>query len=385
MNPLPTDPRSAPSPDADAEAREFDEFARSQDPVELEAATWALRRRNGLDAAGEEALSDWLAADPSHGEALDDMDRTFGDLQQVPAEDLNALRQRLAGALPPAPGKPLHAAPEQAKTQLLQPRRWIGWLDMCLPRVTFAALALLACTGAWFGWQAWRALPRFEQTYATARGQQLAVVLPDAATDGSRLTLDTSTRLTVGLYRDHREVRLQEGEAMFAVHHDRASPFQVRAGSVRITVLGTRFSVRHAPDGRDAGETVVEVEEGRVRVASADPASTQPERVLVAGQRLVVDTHERFGEIMPLASGSVAAWRSGRVSFEQTPLAAAIAEFERYGPTGLVVRDPVVAAMKVGGSFGIGQSKQFAKALPALLPVRLVSRGGLTEVVADAP
>ncbi|MEN3111341.1 FecR family protein [Uliginosibacterium paludis] len=383
MNPLPADPLPADS--ADAEAREFEDFARSQDPVELEAATWALRRRNGLDAEGERALADWLAADPRHGEALDDMDRTFGDLQQLPAGERAALRQGLAGPARLPGGSGLAAASGPVRGTVVRPRSWAGWLELCLPHAALAALAFVVCGAAWFGWQAWRQQPLFEQTYATVRGQQLAVVLPDAPADGSRVALDTATRLDVSLYRAHREVRLEEGEAMFSVHHDTERPFHVTAGGLRITVVGTRFSVRHAGSGRDAGQTVVEVEEGRVRVASADPATTQPERLLTAGQRLVVDGHDRFGEVTPLSAASVAAWRSGRVSFDQTPLADAIAEFERYGPTGLVVRDPAVAALKVGGSFGVGQSKQFARALPQILPVRLVARGGLTEVVADTP
>ena len=37
------------------------------------------------------------------------------------------------------------------------------------------------------------------------------------------------------------------------------------------------------------------------------------------------------------------------------PLAQALAEFERYGDTGLVVRDPAIAALKVHGSFELQQ------------------------------
>jgi transmembrane sensor len=385
MNPRPAESLSAESAESDAEAREFEDFARTQDPLEVEAALRALRRRNGLDAAGERELQDWLAADPRHGEALDDMDRTLGDLQKLPVEDVEALREALQLPHTPAPGKALPLRPARGAEPLMQPRWWVCWLDLCLPKAAFALVAVLICGAAWFGWQSWRQQPLFQQAYATARGQQLSVVLPDAPADGSRLALDTATRLDVSLYRDHREVRLDEGEAMFIVHHDAGRPFHVATGGLRITVLGTRFSVRHAGSGRDAGQTVVEVEEGRVRVASTDPASTQPERLLTAGQRLVVDTQARFGDVTALAGGSVAAWRSGRVSFDQTSLADAIAEFERYGPTGLVVRDPAVAALKVGGSFGVGQSKQFAKALPEILPVRLVRHGNLTEVVAEGP
>ena len=33
------------------------------------AAEWVMRRAAGLDAAGEQALAEWLAADPAHAEA----------------------------------------------------------------------------------------------------------------------------------------------------------------------------------------------------------------------------------------------------------------------------------------------------------------------------
>ncbi|MFS2055731.1 iron dicitrate transport regulator FecR, partial [Variovorax sp. CT11-76] len=73
-------------------------------------------------------------------------------------------------------------------------------------------------------------------------------------------------------------------------------------------------------------------------------------------------------------------WREGRANFENTPLAQALAEFERYGPTGLTVRDPAVAAMRINGSFDLRQFGAFAKALPQVLPVRLQPREGTTEI-----
>jgi len=59
-----------------------------------------------------------------------------------------------------------------------------------------------------------------------------------------------------------------------------------------------------------------------------------------------------------------------------------VAEFERYGRTGLVVSDPTVAALPVGGSYSVRQFQRFADTLPQLLPVRLVAHGESTEVVA---
>jgi transmembrane sensor len=238
-----------------------------------------------------------------------------------------------------------------------------------------------------------------------ANWQQLKASLPDAAQQsaapGSVLQLDTATQIQVRLYRDRREVHLQSGQAMFAVHSDPQRPLHVVAGALHITVVGTRFSVRHTGTGLDAGQTVVAVEEGRVRVERRRPGADSTDGTeapqdlaastgapadhpveLTAGQAVVADAQGRIGPVATLATNAIAPWRDGRLSFDQTPLAQAIAEFERYGRTGLVVRDPAVAALPVGGSYSLQQWRRFAETLPQVLPVRLVRRGEVTEVVA---
>lgn len=377
MNQRASDPSAAQAQETDADEREFEAFAEGQDPLDIEAATWALRRRNGLDAAGAAELADWLAADPRHAEALEDMEDSFGELQQLPPAEIAALKAGLAGPqhqrLPAAPGRPAAQPASRARDWF-----WQGWL----PQAALATSLFLLCGAAWLGWQHWLRQPLFEQAYVTARGQGLDVVLPDAPQQGSRLQLDTGTRAAVSLYRDRREVHLEDGQAMFQVHADPQRPFHVLAGSLRITVVGTRFSLRHTPSGRNAGQTVVEVEEGRVKVEPAGPHARDAEVLLHAGQRVQADARGRLGTVGTIAPAAVAAWRSGRLSFDNTPLAQAIAEFERYGHTGLIVRDPAVGALEVGGSYGMDQARLFASVLPQILPVRLVQRGALTEVVA---
>jgi transmembrane sensor len=62
------------------------------------------------------------------------------------------------------------------------------------------------------------------------------------------------------------------------------------------------------------------------------------------------------------------------VHFENTSLGDALVELERYGSTGLVVRDPAVAAMPIGGSFQVTRPDEFARMVRQILPVRLVPR-----------
>ncbi|MBK1687593.1 FecR family protein [Rubrivivax gelatinosus] len=327
------------------------------EPHEEEAARWVARRRDGLDAAGRQALQAWLDADPRHLRAFAELQDTFVRVAALPAGGVARLR---AGMAPHGPARP---------------SRRLG-------RRLGAALALAALGLGWTAWDRWSMQPRFDQHYATQRGEQLAVTLPDAAGGGSRVRLDSATRLDVRLHRDRRELRLHEGRASFAVHHDPARPLHVRAGPLDVLVTGTRFSVRHTREGLDAGRVIVEVEQGRVRVSSEAGSGKAAAVELRAGQMLGTDAAGVPGPVRPLVAAAATAWREGRIAFDGVPLAQALAEFERYGPTGVVVRDPAVGALPVGGSWRVGDARRFAETLPELLPVRLELRDGVIELVA---
>ncbi len=358
----------------------------AEEALEQEAATWAVRHHGGLDAEGHARLQAWLEASPKHAVALDAMADTLQGVRRMPAHDAARLRAGLA-----------HRAMERGQaaqnTEKAGPLRWRpAYARQFVPHAA-AAMVVVAVVGA--GWFGWWLQPTFEQAYTSQRGQQVIATLPDDPVAGSTVQLDTTTHIQARLYRGRREVELADGQAMFAVHPDAARPFHVLAGDLRITVVGTRFSVRHTASGIDAGRTVVAVEEGRVRVerltATAAPAhddhrGASPVVELAAGQMLEgrgpEEKGSNIGTITPIAPAAVAPWRSGRISFDRTPLSQALAEFERYGTTGLVVRDPQVAALTVGGSYDLRRHQRFAEFLPHLLPVRLVQRGNVTEIVA---
>lgn len=384
----------------EADAREFEAFAREQDPLDIEAATWTIRRRAGLDAAGKTRLQAWLDADPRHADALAGMDAVrdgFGGLSNKEIASLRAAAEHAADhPVQPAVCQPgaAHTPGPPGLCPPPRPESWTGrkwWLNW-LPQAVAACAVLAILGGSWLAWQTWQAQPTFKRGYSTARGETLRVTLPDAATLGSTIQMDAATRLTARLYRDHREVTLDDGQAMFIVHADRHRPFHILAGGMRITVVGTRFSVRHTALGMDAGQTVVAVEQGHVRVArdtqntggtTGDPLSRTVD--LTAGQTVMATADGRLGEVRTISPSTVATWREQRLSFDQTPLAQAIAEFGRYVDTGLVVHDPTVAALPVGGSYSLTQFQHFTETLPKVLPVRLVRRGKVTEVVQAQP
>ncbi|QBI04813.1 hypothetical protein EYF70_03470 [Pseudoduganella albidiflava] len=238
--------------------------------------------------------------------------------------------------------------------------------------VAGAGLAVLLPAGlaglAW--WQ-----PLASSSHVTAGNERLDTLLPD----GSRLQLASSSRAALAIYRTRREIALAHGQARFEVASDPGRPFTVLAGALRITVVGTRFSVRHVAGPQ--GGICIAVEEGRVRVARGGWFASSGEAVdLVAGQAIGSDASGVLGAVSAVRAADLAPWHTRRTSFENATLAQVLAAFERYGDTGLRVRDPAVARLRVTGTFDLLRPDRFAQLLPRALPVRLASAGGETEI-----
>lgn len=342
-------------------------LAQPHSDLDDQALDWFVR----FSAAPEQLRADagfqaWLAAHPDNGAAFARWQADWRQLDALPADGIAQLRQQLARDKAVA-SRAATAAPA---------RRWWQGGAAAWPQTALAAVLVCATGGGgYLAWDDWQQQPVFAQSFATQRGQQLNVQLPD----GSEMRLDTATQVQVTLYRQRREVRLPEGQAVFHVQADSARPFAVLAGNTQVTVVGTRFSVRNT-----LGQPVlVAVEEGRVQVAPAASAPhPEPTVLLAAGEQTSADADGQIQPAAPLAASGIAPWQEGRVSFDNLPLGQALAELERYGPTGLVLRDPAVAALRLTGSFMPNNSAYFRKALPKVLPVQLQSHGEQTEIVA---
>lgn len=386
-------PSSSRAPlDEQAQARALAEFLGQQDPVDVAAADWHTRAEQGLSAQEQNALAQWLAADPAHAAAWRGLDQDLAALRALPAERVARMRAGATAAAAPAGAAPAAAATAAAAPAAAAPRAkgraarpWPAW-RLALPRprllaASCAALLALAVLGG--GWHQWQQ-PTFTGQYAAERAQRKTITLPD----GTLLALDADTQARVTLYRDRREVRLVEGQILFAVAADSSKPFHVLAGPARVSVVGTRFSVRYRSEGMDAGLVKIAVEKGHVRVSglpvgASEPAATPVD--LLAGQGLSVAADGALGAVAAVAPSGIALWRKGLVRFENTPLADALRELERYGPTRLVIRNPAVAALPIGGSYPVDHPAEFARMVTQILPVKLVvGADGATEI-ASAP
>lgn len=334
-------------------------------PARDQALEWFVRRRDqGLDAQEEQRFQAWLAADPANGKAFESWQAEWAGFDAIPAEMTALLQRNLAYdqamAAASAAGRARAAAPAHnpARRRILAPA---------------LAAAVVAVTGG-AGFLAWQATPTYTQSLASQRGQQREAMLPD----GTRLRLDTATRVEVRYYRQRREVRLLEGQALFTVSANPEQPFDVLAGHTRVTVVGTRFSVRYTPEIAGQDGVRVAVEEGRVRVARAD---AQDAVMLSTGQQVVSDGAGVPGTVRPVAAADVAPWRNQRVIFDGMRLDQALAELGRYRDVPLVIRDPAVAALRVTGVFDPLDITTFQQVLPSSLPVRLQASGAKDQEI----
>jgi transmembrane sensor len=197
------------------------------------------------------------------------------------------------------------------------------------------------------------------ETYSTRLGEQSVVALED----GSRIALDTDTRLRVHFTRDRRDVELEHGQAYFTVAHDTARPFVVDADAMGVRATGTQFDVKRTGEGVE-----VTLVEGKVEVTPASRPTTQ----LAAGQQLTLPDGGA-PRVRRVDTASLTAWRQGRIVLDDATLGDAIAEINRYARKPVMLDAPELAGERIGGSFDTGDVDAFIAAVTAILPLSPVT------------
>ena len=186
--------------------------------------------------------------------------------------------------------------------------------------------------------------------------------------DGSKITLNTESKIRVALTKDERRIELESGEAFFDVAKDATRPFIVAAGDRRIIAIGTRFSVR-----RDDDDVQVVVTDGNVRIEQRDGSKSAdlPAGAVAHATRDSVLVQKRtLHEAEEFLS-----WRSGYLTFDETSLADAVAEFNRYTLRKIRIEDPKLSALRINGKFRSSNSEDFIQLLRTGFDIRAHQTG----------
>lgn len=200
-----------------------------------------------------------------------------------------------------------------------------------------------------------------------------------ALADGSHVTLDTDSEVSVRMMAGERRLALLRGRASFAVAHDPKRPFRVTSGTMTVTAIGTDFDVS-AVGGRHS----VTLVHGRVSVEAPAPAGqADHQRVFLSpGQQLAMAPDGALGRPSAIDLASVTAWREGRLDFSHMRVSDAIAEVNRYSTRKIRLLDAQSGSRTLEGSFRAGQTNAFAKALCAFLDLRIVGQSD-SEILLD--
>lgn len=302
--------------------------------VLAEAAAWLARlHADDRSLEDERAFHAWIGADPQHAvafEAVSNMWDTIGGLPR----DLRGYVE---------------------KRPVSNRRQWIA---------TVGALALLGSTAL-----VWH--PAEAEVYQTKVGEQRRIVLRD----GSRVLLDTNTRLKVYFSKSLRAVELQYGRANFHVSPDPRRAFVVRTGDREVVVTSSNFDVR-----RDDKRISVVLIRGSAFLKSANSRSNS--ETLHVGERLVATATDSVRLDKPNLV-SLLAWQTGHAVFENEKLSDAVYEMNRYSAVKLEIGDPVVARTRISGIYRLGDSAAFANSVSKLLPVRVQTEPGRVLLTID--
>ena len=174
---------------------------------------------------------------------------------------------------------------------------------------------------------------------STQKGQVAQCTLPD----GSRVWLNTETRLTFCAQKDHRDVTIS-GEALFDVKHDATHPFLVKSKSGTVSVLGTKFMVTDY--SREPYS--VTLERGKVEVSSTingiKPVVLSPgQKAELKGTAFMVTT----------SNGGESSWTSGILTFTNEPLEQIVRIIARQYGTSITIASSALAHERYTAKFYI--------------------------------
>lgn len=335
------------------------------------AAAWLARRDGGDWSETEQAaFTEWLQASTAHHVAFLRLEAAWRRTDR-----LKALGARAQPGVVPSPGEwwlpPVVDATGTESQQLaarcdppLDEEAARAACNRTWPQLRGIAAAVLIAAVFAAGWYSW---PR-GSTYHTDVGGLASVPMPD----GSHVTLNTKSEIRVAVTETERRVSLEHGEAFFEVVKDPERPFVVYAGDRRVIAVGTKFAVR-----RETGEIRVVVTEGRVRVEPAKDDADLPVTQLSAGTFALAGHAGTLIQEKRLAEAEdYLSWRRGFLVFRETSLGEAVAEFNRYNTRKIVIDDPAVAAIRIGGSFRSTNVDAFIRLTEQGFPVRAERRDG---------
>lgn len=331
--------------------------------ISEEASRWIAKLHGGEPSPEQlQALQDWMARSPAHKAEIRQVAQLWGDL--------NVLTELAVTAEPNPSGL-----------------RWANFFVTPFVKPGFAGLAFCLGLITLFTWfkPINPADPFFHSTvleYASVVGEQRLITL----VDGSTLLLNTNSQVTVDYSQEARNVYLIQGQVHFDVESNPDRPFRVYAGQGMVRAVGTAFSVYLKDEFLE-----VTVTEGSVELNAVDepaprrfsdlgpqvvPATIETLAVVEAGQNATLDqANPKVASIEAVDGPAISkklSWHKGLVRFSGDSLQDVVKEISRYTPLSIVILDPNIRDLRIGGFFEVGETEKMLDVLSSNFGVEVV-------------
>jgi len=315
-----------------------------QQALDLEASLW-VTKLDGKRLSAEEFgdFRAWLQLSANHLAAFKQAAMAWGDLEILTG---------LAGAVP---------APKR--------RGWSHWLGAGKIRTTrtrpilaLATAFMLLIVGLSVNWPGSLPTTGGVAIYTTVIGESKTVELAD----GSTLLLNTASQVEVQYSPNRRTLKLLRGEVHFKVAHDSARPFEVHAGTNIVRAVGTAFTVELKAETVEVTVTEGRVELASVAVADSDISAPHETSLALVSSGQSAQFSDYVQSIVTIGQDEVdrrLAWHKGALIFKGEALEDVISEVSRYTKTKIVISDPEIRSLKIGGYFKTGETEAMLQAL----------------------
>lgn len=304
-----------------------------------EASLWVARLDSG--SADVEAFERWRDADPAHAAAYAKMSRLWSRLGQ-------------GGTILEAP-EPV-AEPAPSRRGLLRAAGVIGG----------------ACA---VGAGAFATRTFAKSTASTRPGERRRVTVgPGVAID-----LNTDSKISWRLQDGAPHVWLDRGEAAVTVAASARKACVLKAGDVTVDLKSGEFNARLR-----GGSLDLLVLRGTGALYRSK-TSQAPAAHLEQGQSVVATASDTLVQKASTeALDEVSAWRRGEIVFQGAPLGAVVEEYNRYLTRKLVIADPELSRLRLGGRFTNSDPSDFLETLRSSFNVRVIDAGADTIVLTRA-
>jgi transmembrane sensor len=298
-----------------------DALDKDLDEILEAAAAWHVRL--DLGTADQVAFVAWRDADPRHAAAFARMEGTDGAVKRG--------KDRIPGEVDEF----------EINTPQVNRRQWLSG-------------ALGAVAAGVIGLGGFAAFVTHRARAETPVGGKAEKALPD----GGSLTINTDSRASWRFDRRVREIWLERGEIALSMPVE-GRTWRIHADGHIISGQGGKLNIRLRGKGVE-----VTLLDGPAVVVAGDEVRAYGVMSVAAGQSVMaVDGGAPVKTLSADDIHRVIAWQSDEMLFTGQTLTTVVDEYNRYLTRKIVILDPALASLRLGGRFNVHDTTAFLAAL----------------------